>query len=145
MSTQTTTAPVVVGAFDSPTGRRAVERAVEIARSTGAPLHIVTAVKSGRTRVIDGPGTDTWVVGDGDAARLFLQDLALMWDDLDTSVACVEGKPSEALVREAERHGASLIVVGNRRMQGASRVLGAIANDVAHHASCDVYVAHTNN
>src|SRR5690606_28369663 len=40
---------------------------------------------------------------------------------------------------------ASLIVVGNKRVQGvAGRVLGSIARDVAAHASCDVYIAHTH-
>jgi CRP-like cAMP-binding protein len=38
---------------------------------------------------------------------------------------------------------ATMIVVGNRRVQGAKRLLGSIASDVLHHASCDVLVAHT--
>jgi nucleotide-binding universal stress UspA family protein len=36
-----------------------------------------------------------------------------------------------------------MIVVGNRRMHGLGRVLGSIANSVAHNASCDVYIANT--
>ena len=51
----------------------------------------------------------------------------------------------EALVSESERLDATMIVVGNKRVQGiAGRVLGSIARDVAAHASCDVYVAHTH-
>ena len=38
---------------------------------------------------------------------------------------------------------AELIVVGNRRMQGVQRLLGAVANDVVHHADCDVLVVKT--
>jgi len=144
MSTSTTH-PVVVGAFDSPTGRRAVEKAVEIARSTGSSLHLVTAVRSNRRKVIDGPGSDSWVVGNADEARNFLAELSLTWGDIETTTACVEGSPGDVLVSEAERRDASVIVVGNRRMQGAGRVLGAVANDVTHQAPCDVYVAHTNN
>jgi nucleotide-binding universal stress UspA family protein len=34
-------------------------------------------------------------------------------------------------------------VLGNRRMQGAGRILGSVANSVAHHAPCDVYVVKT--
>ena len=53
------------------------------------------------------------------------------------------GKPTEVLIGEAERLGASLIVVGNRRMQGLGRVLGSVANSVAHNAPCDVYIVKT--
>ena len=44
---------------------------------------------------------------------------------------------------EHERVGADMIVVGNRRMQGVQRILGAVANDIAHHAQCDVLVVKT--
>ncbi|WP_281445477.1 universal stress protein, partial [Paenarthrobacter nicotinovorans] len=49
-----------------------------------------------------------------------------------------------ALVNEAEMQDARLIVVGNRRMQGLGRVLGSVANTVAHTAPCDVYIAKTD-
>ena len=35
-------------------------------------------------------------------------------------------------------------MVGNRRMQGLGRVLGSVANSVAHNAPCDVYIAKTD-
>ena len=38
---------------------------------------------------------------------------------------------------------ARMIVVGNRRMHGIGRVLGSVANSVAHNAPCDVYIANT--
>ena len=53
-------------------------------------------------------------------------------------------KPAEALINEAERFGARMIVVGNRRMRGIGRVLGSVANSVAHNAPCDVYIAKTD-
>jgi nucleotide-binding universal stress UspA family protein len=37
-----------------------------------------------------------------------------------------------------------MIVVGNRRMHGIGRVLGSVANSVAHNAPCDVYIAKTD-
>jgi nucleotide-binding universal stress UspA family protein len=37
-----------------------------------------------------------------------------------------------------------MIVVGNRRMRGIGRVLGSVANSVAHNAPCDVYIAKTD-
>jgi nucleotide-binding universal stress UspA family protein len=53
------------------------------------------------------------------------------------------GRPATALVDEAIRLGASLIVVGNRRVQGVGRVLGSVATNVAAHAPCDVYIVKT--
>lgn len=35
------------------------------------------------------------------------------------------------------------IIVGNQRVQGAARVLGSIAGDVAKHATCNLMVVHT--
>ena len=55
------------------------------------------------------------------------------------------GKPAEALIAEAERTNALMIVVGNRRMQGIGRLLGSVANSVAHNAPCDVYIAKTDS
>ena len=55
----------------------------------------------------------------------------------------MRGKPADVIVDEAKRVDADLIVVGSKRMTGISRVLGSVANDVAHHADCSVYIAKT--
>ena len=55
----------------------------------------------------------------------------------------VDDKPADALLAEAERLEADLIVVGNRRMQGVGRLLGSVANEVAHNAPCDVLIVKT--
>jgi nucleotide-binding universal stress UspA family protein len=47
------------------------------------------------------------------------------------------------LVDEAARLNADLIVVGNVRMQGPSRVLGSVGSHVLRHAPCDVLVVKT--
>jgi nucleotide-binding universal stress UspA family protein len=52
-------------------------------------------------------------------------------------------EPADALCAEAERLGASIIVVGNKRVQGMARVLGSVAAEVARHAPCHVFIAHT--
>ena len=53
------------------------------------------------------------------------------------------GVPHEVLIEEAKHFDDALIVVGNRRMQGPGRLLGSVANSVAHNAPCDVYVVKT--
>jgi nucleotide-binding universal stress UspA family protein len=62
---------------------------------------------------------------------------------VDATSAAIDQKPADALIAEAERLEAELIVVGNRRMQGVSRLLGSVANEVAHNAPCDVLVVKT--
>ena len=55
------------------------------------------------------------------------------------------GSPAEALLEIAEAVGASTIVVGNRGMHGAKRVLGSIPNTVSHRARCNVLIVSTDS
>lgn len=135
--------PIVVGVDQSETSRRAVLRAAEIASAFSAPLHLVMAASRGRS---DGMATETgrsidWLAG----AEQFLDALA---GELTVSIvthAIVEGDPAVAMCDEAERVDAQMIVVGNRRVQGIARVLGAIATDVARRAPCDVLISDTTS
>jgi nucleotide-binding universal stress UspA family protein len=45
----------------------------------------------------------------------------------------------------AEEVGADLVVVGNRGMKGARRVLGSVPNTIAHGATCSVLIADTTS
>jgi nucleotide-binding universal stress UspA family protein len=51
--------------------------------------------------------------------------------------------PAQTLCEEADRLGARAIVVGNRRVQGLSRVLGSVASHVTRKAPCDVLIVNT--
>ena len=62
---------------------------------------------------------------------------------VEYTIDVVDGPPAKALVSEAERREADLIVVGNVRMQGLGRVLGSVGNDVAHNAPCSVLIIKT--
>jgi nucleotide-binding universal stress UspA family protein len=54
-----------------------------------------------------------------------------------------EGDPGDALLAVAKQVDADMIVVGNKGMQGARRVLGSVPNKVAHHAPCSVLIVST--
>lgn len=135
---------VLVGVDRSETARQAAEGAAELARATGATLHIVTALPAKPPAQVTGPGSDVWYVDDDDAALVYLQALAASWPDVPTEVRCLTGKPAEALLQEAARISAGVVVVGNRNMQGVRRVLGAVAKHVVHHAPCNVYLVNTS-
>ena len=109
----------------------------------GATLHVVSAFDSDRTEVF-GSGSDQWIVSDADGAENVARTVAdSLAGDVKVTYSAARGKPAEALIKEAERLGARMIVVGNRRMRGIGRVLGSVANSVAHNATCDVYIANT--
>ena len=137
---------VIVGVDGSVTARKAAETARDLAASLGASLHVVSAFDNDRTEVF-GSGSDKWIVSDAGDAERVARNIAesLRTPALNVTYAAARGKPAEALVDEAARSGAQLIVVGNRRMQGLGRVLGSVANSVAHNAPCDVYIAKTDS
>jgi nucleotide-binding universal stress UspA family protein len=56
--------------------------------------------------------------------------------------AC-EGEPAEVLMTIAGEQHAQMIVVGNRGMAGARRVLGSVPNSVSHRARCGVLIVPT--
>jgi nucleotide-binding universal stress UspA family protein len=134
---------IVVGFDGSGTAKKAAESARDLAVALNASLHVVSAFDSDRTEVF-GSGSDRWVVSDADGAENVARTVAdSLAGTVKVTYAAARGKPADALIREAERLEADLIVVGNRRMRGIGRVLGSVANSVAHSASCDVYIANT--
>jgi nucleotide-binding universal stress UspA family protein len=132
---------IVVGVDRSETARRATRRAAEVAASRGVGLHMVTTVARA-TSTVRGSG-ESWHIdplSDGEQHLRSLR-LGLPVDDITMSVQY--GDPAEAMCEEAERLDATMIVVGNRRVQSAARVLGTIATHVIRHACCDVLIVNT--
>jgi nucleotide-binding universal stress UspA family protein len=57
--------------------------------------------------------------------------------------AC-DGDPAEVLMSIAGEQHAQMIVVGNRGMAGARRVLGSVPNSISHGARCGVLIVPTS-
>lgn len=134
---------IVVGVDGSGTARKAADSARDLAAALGASLHVVSAFDRDRAEVY-GSGSDQLVISDADAAEHVARSVAeSLGNGIEVSSSAVRGRPADALIKEALRIEARLIVVGNRRMKGIGRVLGSVANSVAHNAPCDVYIANT--
>jgi len=135
---------VVVGVDESETAAKAAHTAAWLATSVGSSLTVVTAFE--HTELPEHP-TDVGPVSANDVAARVAQrvidGLRAEFGDLDMSARAEYGKPAKVLVSVAQDIGAGIIVVGNKRVQGLTSALGSIARDVAHHAPCDVYIAHT--
>lgn len=135
---------IVVGVDGGAPSLQAARRAAELAHDLKATLHVVTAVDRGTVEEIpERPGATH--VTSGEVAEAIAADAAREVSSIAGQVTSgiVHGKPAGALVDEATRLQAQLIVVGNVRTQGIGRVLGSVASGVAAHAPCDVYIVKT--
>ena len=136
---------VVVGADDSPTALEAVRQAIGFAKMSGGTLHFVTAYKPKPTGTVDVPDEFRYAMASTHEADVLLRrltDLARA-EGVDSEVHAVTSDPADALITVADREGADLIVVGNKGMKGARRVLGSVPNSVAHRATCSVLILPT--
>jgi nucleotide-binding universal stress UspA family protein len=144
---------IVVGTDGSATAERAVDHAGAIAAADGARVVVVTAFTPGTT------GADAGSVADGipDDLRFVLSD-RIQAEELaergrkrlkdagvgKVVVQAIEGDPSSVLLEAAKDFDADLIVVGSKGLTSAAHfILGSVASSVAHHAPCDVLIAHT--
>lgn len=133
---------IVVGVDQSETSATAAKKAAAMAKAYGANLHLVTcADRSAAVEV--GVGGDRSTIDWNADAELLLQGFMKTLDHDAISAYIGTGDPAAVLCDEARRIDASVIVVGNRRVQGVSRVLGSVATDVARRAHCDVFIANT--
>lgn len=136
---------IIVGVDGSATARMAAEEAVGLAHAYNRPLHIVTSMSRTSSQEVQGGGSERWRI---DSVGVAEDTLKALIGELKVKVpvtyAVLRDDPASGLVEEATRLDASVIVVGNKRVQGASRVLGSIAGDVAKRAPCNVLIVNTH-
>lgn len=145
-------ASIVVGTDGSATAERAVEQAAALAAADGARLVVVSAYTPG-----EGPASDVAVDTVPSDIRFTLTDrvqaeelaergrvVAKQAGVAKVVVQALAGDPASVLLTAAEDVNADLIVVGSKGLTShAHLILGSVASSVAHHAPCDVLVAHT--
>lgn len=138
---------IVCGVDATSTAASAARTAARIAQVSGARLLIVSAYGKFEEERFSSGDEEFFSTTEKQArntAEQVLQGLRDAFPEVEITARSADGKPADALVRVAQEESADLIVVGNKRVQGIARVLGSVANDVAAHAHCDVYVAHTH-
>jgi nucleotide-binding universal stress UspA family protein len=137
---------IVVGIDGSPTAEIALDRAMELARASGARLHVVSAYEPAQARVTGGaPSAEAY-----QAPSDFKVDAVLQraldrsgTQDLQVQQHSPKGGAADGLLAVAEENGADLIVIGSVGMQGPKRILGSVPNTVSHKSSCDVLIVQT--
>ena len=132
--------PIVVGTDGTENAERAVDRAGAIARAFGETVHVVSAYSDDRTPLV-GAGRQSDRAHAQQHVDRAQERLAKQGVESEAHLSNQEA--GRALVAIADEQRAQMIVVGNRGMTGARRVLGSVPNHVAHHAHCDVVIVHT--
>lgn len=126
---------IVVGAAKTDTARRAISVAFDLAARCGAEVHAVTAI-SRADKASDSAGRR--------GAEGYLSDLRPP-SGVVVHPHVIPGDPAEALLMVANEVSADLVVVGNKGMRGARRILGSVPSSVAHGAPCSVLIADTTS
>jgi nucleotide-binding universal stress UspA family protein len=145
---------IVVGTDGSERAGEAVRRAVELAQRCGAQLHLVSAYKPLNTEAwASAAATTGGMVLDmrdlpdpGVAVREHVEGLAgrlAKESGLTVTPHVRAGAAADVLLDVAAAVEADLLVVGNRGMSGARRMLGSVPNTISHHADCAVMIVPT--
>lgn len=150
---------IVVGVDESETARKAAEKAASLAAAFGAELHVTTAFNTHKAETLQSIHTQSESDAVSKAYRTLVaqyaaeaeatasriaEELRSSYPELKAIPKAAEGKPGAALSDEAARVDADLIVVGNKRVQGITRVLGSVARTLASETKCDLYIVHTH-
>lgn len=135
---------IVVGADGSATAAEAARQAIELAKLTGGHLHVVSAYRHEHLSGADSAET-AGALGTRDLAESVVADHVsrARAAGLEADGHSRSGDAANAICDVATEVNADLIVVGNKGMAGARRVLGSVPNSVAHHAPCNVLIAFT--
>jgi nucleotide-binding universal stress UspA family protein len=145
---------IVVGTDGSPGASAAVDAAIELARLTGATLHVVNAHKVmtaqhiAATTGVGIPMTD--VLESNDALHAGGQKVC---DEaveragsagVKTEAHCLPGDAADALLQVAQDARCDLLVVGNRGMTGVRRMLGSVPKKLSHHSPASLLIVDTS-
>lgn len=146
---------IVVGTDGSIGANAAVDTAIELARLTGATLHVVHAHKLSTAYHLAAAVEVGVVPNVVESNEAILEESRRICDEVVANAGRVgvtaevhleAGDAADALTRVAADAHADLVVVGNRGMSGARRfVLGSVPNKVSHHCPASLLIVDTSH
>lgn len=147
---------IVVGTDGSAGANIAVDTAIELARLTGATLHVVNAHKvTTAYQLAAAPEISIPIdalVASNEAIHAEAQrvcDQAVERADrvgVHAEAHCVAGDAADGLLKVAQDAQCDLLVVGNRGMAGVRRfVLGSVPNKLSHHSPSSLLIVDTTS
>jgi nucleotide-binding universal stress UspA family protein len=148
---------IVVGTDGSERATRAVEQAADLAQTLDATLHIVQAYKGVEETMATAMASGSMVTPSPELGAVAKEEAEAVGSTLEALAAglrergvtvethVVSGSAAPVILETATAVGADLIVVGNRGMMGAKRLLGSVPNTLAHRATCAVLIVRTEH
>ena len=114
----------------------ALTHAIELARDGNARLTILTAVTSPPGAALTGPAAAAAAASalEHDFDEVLRAAVRRVPDDLPVTTVLAHGPPAQAILREADRGGHDLIVMGSRGLGLARALLGSVSHRVLRHA-----------
>lgn len=135
---------IIVGTDGSPSAEVAVRRAIEVAKGSGAVVHLVTAfpdVPSYRERIASSAKRDPINLREVAESVLARAAGELTSQGVDVETSAREGDAANVILDVAQEQNADLIVVGARGLTGFERfLLGSVSSKLSHHAPCSVMI-----
>lgn len=133
---------------------RAADRAIELARLSGAkvvfvnstvlPSFIYTYKEAANAAINE--AAEELMEFSGEVATKILGDLVSRCRKKGIAASFVHkvGDPAEVILAAAKAEGADLIVIGSKGLSGLSRLraLGSVARKVSEHSRCPVLIVH---
>jgi nucleotide-binding universal stress UspA family protein len=139
---------IAVGTDGSDTAAKAVEFALDLASRYEAKIVFLSAYKPVsedrlKREARDAPEDVQWQINPAEDVEPALRDAedAARERGLECASEAREGEASKVLVDLADKHGADLLVLGNKGMQ--RKLLGSVPNTVSHKAGCHVLIVKT--
>lgn len=134
---------ILVGYDDTDASRRALDRALDLAKAFGSKL-VITSVAPVAAAVARGGGA----LDPADSPDRHRDELRAAVDRAKQAGIAADsvlavGHPAEAILDLAEEHAVDIIVVGTREPGMLERLLGqSTSGAVARRAHCDVLIVH---
>ena len=139
---------VAVGTDGSDTAAKAVEFALDLAGRYDAKIIFLSAYKPVadsqlKREARDAPEDVQWQINPAEDVEPALRDAGSLAEErgLAWESEAKEGEPAKVLVELADKHGADILVMGNKGM--SRKVLGSVPNSVSHKAGCHVVIVKT--
>jgi nucleotide-binding universal stress UspA family protein len=142
---------IVVGAGAARTSSEVLRVATELARVGGLRVHVVSAYRprpQSKVAVSAGAGESTVITSADGATERILSEAAstIGSHGVEVQTHMRKGDPAEAILQVAEEQEATLIIVGNRGMSGAGRLLlDDVPHKISHNAPCNVLLVRTSD
>ena len=145
---------IVVGTDGSASANIAVDAAIELARVTGATLHVVNAHRvTNPFQLASTPEVSVPIDAIVASNEAIQAEAGRVCDQVVERAGaagvhaeghCVAGDAAEALLKVAEDTECDLLVVGNRGMSGVRRfMLGSVPNKLSHHSPSSLLIVDT--